>query len=224
MSDYAKITNFTAKDALSTGDPAKAVKGVELDAELAAISVAVGTKFDSADLASQADAEAGTDNAKLMTPLRVAQALASFSAQALYKTAAETVNNSSTLQNDDHLASFAIAASGVYRVSGVLHFAVKAASDLKLCLTLGSAPTTITVQIVGIEASTGTMVRGVQSTNGSAVAITTGSDQIMLVVVEGIIVNDTDATTMTLQWAQNSAQSENLTLAAGSYLVVDKVA
>jgi hypothetical protein len=36
---------------------------------------ATGTIFSSADLASQAQAQAGTDNTKLMTPLRVAEAI-----------------------------------------------------------------------------------------------------------------------------------------------------
>ena len=33
MSAYTKTTNFAAKDALTTGDPNKIVKGTEIDAE-----------------------------------------------------------------------------------------------------------------------------------------------------------------------------------------------
>jgi len=46
MSNYSKITDFAAKDSLSTGNPAKIVKGVEIDDELVAISGAVATKAD----------------------------------------------------------------------------------------------------------------------------------------------------------------------------------
>lgn len=71
MSDYTQTTDFSAKDALSTGDPNKLIKGSEVDAELAAISTAIATKYDSADLATQGQAQAGSDNTTLMTPLRV---------------------------------------------------------------------------------------------------------------------------------------------------------
>lgn len=71
MSDYSKTTDFTAKDALSTGNPLKVIKGAYFDTEFDNIATAVATKYDVNDLASQANAEAGTLNTVLMTPLRV---------------------------------------------------------------------------------------------------------------------------------------------------------
>jgi hypothetical protein len=50
MSNYTKIVDFAAKDALITGNPAKLVKGTEIGAELDAISTAIATKYDSTDL------------------------------------------------------------------------------------------------------------------------------------------------------------------------------
>lgn len=70
MTDYTQTIDFSDKDALLTGNPEKVAKGVDLDDELGRISVAIATKYDSADLATQAQAQAGTENAKLMTPLR----------------------------------------------------------------------------------------------------------------------------------------------------------
>ena len=49
MSNYTKITNFAAKDAMVSGNPAKVIKGIEVGAEFDAISVAVNSK---ANLAS----------------------------------------------------------------------------------------------------------------------------------------------------------------------------
>jgi hypothetical protein len=49
VSDYVQSTNFATKDALSSGDPLKIVKGTEINTEFANIAVAVATK---ADLAS----------------------------------------------------------------------------------------------------------------------------------------------------------------------------
>lgn len=80
MSDYVKITDFAAKDALPQGDPAKVVTGTAHDNEYNAIAVAVATKYDSTDLASQVQAEAGANNTALMTPLRVAQAITALAA------------------------------------------------------------------------------------------------------------------------------------------------
>lgn len=46
MSDYTKITDYAAKDALVTGNPAKLVKGTELGADFDAVATAVATKAD----------------------------------------------------------------------------------------------------------------------------------------------------------------------------------
>lgn len=48
MSNYTKLTNFAAKDALVSGNPAKVVKGSEVGAEFDAIAVAIATKSNSA--------------------------------------------------------------------------------------------------------------------------------------------------------------------------------
>jgi hypothetical protein len=45
MADYIKATNFAVKDDLVTGNPAKLVKGTELNSEFDAIATAVLTKI-----------------------------------------------------------------------------------------------------------------------------------------------------------------------------------
>ena len=48
MSNYTKTTNFATKDALASGNPAKIVKGTEIDTEFNNIAVASGTKANKA--------------------------------------------------------------------------------------------------------------------------------------------------------------------------------
>ena len=48
MSNYTKTTNFTAKDALSSGDPDKLIKGSLFDTEFDALVTAIATKANSA--------------------------------------------------------------------------------------------------------------------------------------------------------------------------------
>ena len=47
MSNYTKSTNFATKDALSSGNPLKIVKGTEIDTEFNNIQTAIATKLDS---------------------------------------------------------------------------------------------------------------------------------------------------------------------------------
>lgn len=75
MSDYTQVTFFAPKDALITGNPAKKIKGSEFDPEFAAISTAIATKYDSADVASNAEAAALSSDTKLITPAKLAHAL-----------------------------------------------------------------------------------------------------------------------------------------------------
>lgn len=46
MSNYTKATNFATKDALSSGNPSKIVKGTEINTEFDAIATAIATKAD----------------------------------------------------------------------------------------------------------------------------------------------------------------------------------
>jgi hypothetical protein len=48
MANYTQSVFFAPKDALTTGDPAKVIKGTEVDAELSAIATAVASKENSA--------------------------------------------------------------------------------------------------------------------------------------------------------------------------------
>ena len=72
MSDYTKLTSYDTKDALSTGDPLKRVKGTELDDEFDAIATAIATKANSASPAftgtpTGPTATAGTNSTQLAT-------------------------------------------------------------------------------------------------------------------------------------------------------------
>ena len=60
MSNYTKNTNFTAKDNLTSGDPAKVIKGAEFDTEFNALQTAVNSKADSnnSQLTGTTDAQA----------------------------------------------------------------------------------------------------------------------------------------------------------------------
>jgi len=46
MSNYTKTTNFAAKDSLSHGNPAKVVKGTEINTEFDNIATAIASKAD----------------------------------------------------------------------------------------------------------------------------------------------------------------------------------
>ena len=49
MSNYTQTTDFSAKDALPKGDPAKKIQGSDFDTEFANISTAVSSKANSAN-------------------------------------------------------------------------------------------------------------------------------------------------------------------------------
>ena len=48
MSNYTKTTNFAVKDTLASGNPAKIIKGSEIDSEYNNIATAVATKANTA--------------------------------------------------------------------------------------------------------------------------------------------------------------------------------
>ena len=81
MSNYVKATNFTAKDALPTGDSGKIVKGTEIDVEFTAIASAISSKSDSnsptfTGTPLAPTASAGTNNTQIATTAFVTTAVA----------------------------------------------------------------------------------------------------------------------------------------------------
>ena len=81
MSNYIKGTDFANKDALATGNPAKIVKGTEIDDEFNAIAVAINSKANtnSPTLTGTPTAPTpalGTDNSQLATTAFVNTAIA----------------------------------------------------------------------------------------------------------------------------------------------------
>lgn len=75
MSDYTQVTFFAPKDELASGNPSKLIKGAEVDPELAAISTAIASKFDSGDVSDNATAAALASDAVLITPAKLKYAV-----------------------------------------------------------------------------------------------------------------------------------------------------
>lgn len=72
MSNYIKGTDFAGKDSLETGNPAKIVKGAEIDDEFNAIAVAVNSKANTnspalTGIPTAPTATTGTNNTQLAT-------------------------------------------------------------------------------------------------------------------------------------------------------------
>lgn len=65
MSNYTRSTNFTAKDALASGNPSKIVLGSEHDTEYSAIATAIATKLDSIETLSAETVLASGDSIPL---------------------------------------------------------------------------------------------------------------------------------------------------------------
>jgi hypothetical protein len=94
MSDYSITTDFAAKDALTTGDANKIVKGTEITAELQAIRTAVNSKADTVSPTLTGTplaptASSGTNTTQIATTAFVTTAL-----QALYPVGSIYINAS----------------------------------------------------------------------------------------------------------------------------------
>lgn len=73
MSNYTQSTNFATKDALSSGDPLKIVRGTEINTEFTNIAVAVATKLDTTALAAPGPIGATTPSSINATDLNGGQ-------------------------------------------------------------------------------------------------------------------------------------------------------
>jgi hypothetical protein len=92
MSNYTKITNFTTKDTLPSGNASKVVKGTEIDNEFTAISSAIATKADTASPAFTGVPTASTATAGTSTTQLATTAFATVAIQAIYPVGSIYIN------------------------------------------------------------------------------------------------------------------------------------
>jgi hypothetical protein len=94
MADYSKITNFTTKDTLPTGNASKIVKGTEIDNEFNAISSAIASKANTASPALTGTPTAPTATAGTSTTQLATTAFATVAIQAIYPVGSVYINAS----------------------------------------------------------------------------------------------------------------------------------
>lgn len=96
MSNYVKSTNFASKDSLPLGDPAKIVKGTEIDTEFNNIATAVATKADTLSPALTGTPTAPTaatiTNTTQIATTAFVQAVAQAAKEALYPVGSVYIN------------------------------------------------------------------------------------------------------------------------------------
>ena len=117
MSDYIKSTNFASKDSLTTGNPAKVVKGTEIDTEFNNIANAVSSKADLASptftgTPSAPTATAGTNTSQLATTSFVTTAVANVT----------TVANATNATNSTNATNLVTSSFSIKEAAGKLVF------------------------------------------------------------------------------------------------------
>jgi hypothetical protein len=120
----------------------------------------------------------------------------------------ETVNNSTTLQNDDELF-LAVEANASYWLNLRLIMNSGTTPDFKMLFTF---PAGLTMKLHNVEA-TGTLSVPYDQTTTAAMS-GTGADAI--IQVEGRVLVSSTSGTLTLQWAQNTLTVANTIVRADS--------
>jgi len=134
------------------------------------------------------------------------------------KTSDETVNNSAVLQNDDQLL-LSVAANTVYELTSVIRYNSGATPDIKLHYTV---PAGASLRITVFAQAAAVFLGYNQDETTTAVNDGVGSATACL--VKGIYIGGSNAGTLQLQWAQNTANASNTQVLIGSYMTLMKVA
>jgi hypothetical protein len=140
--------------------------------------------------------------------------------QVVRKTANETVNNTSVLQNDDDLV-LTLVANAVYEFTLRLHYNSGLTPDFKFGWVF---PLSTTMIYAGVAADTagGVVIPGGQIQ--TTVPAICGAAADFTAFYTGFIYTSSTAGTIRLTWAQNTANLSNTTLNTGTYLKAVRVA
>lgn len=140
--------------------------------------------------------------------------------QAVRKTADETVNNSTTLQDDDAL-KLALAADEVWEFVLLVLVNTPTNADVKFAITVPSGASFYVIAH-GLDAAGAAWI-GLR-TDSTAFGVYGGGADNFPIVIRGTVVCGSTAGDLQLQWAQNSAQSADTKVLANSALKATKIA
>lgn len=137
------------------------------------------------------------------------------------KTADETVNNSTVLQNDDDLL-FAVGANEVWLISfHILYFSAGGGTDIKFRL---AAPVGATINrglAYGYDVGWSPVVQGTNLGAADLVAGTANQNDPLEFWV--IVANGATAGNIQLQWAQNAAVAEDTKVLENSFIIAHRL-
>lgn len=240
MSNYTKITDFAAKDALLHGNPSKVVTGTGLGAEFDAIATAVATKVDVNGALGTPSSGVATNLTGTAAGLTAGNAITAASCSGNAATATNATNVTTNANLTGHVTSVGNAAVLGSFTKAQLNTAV---SDADLASSGANSDITSMTALTTINRTGGTSIKGTNTNNnaaagdvgeyiestiavGSAVSLTTGVvtniTSISLTAgdwdVSGVIIMDSGATTnVTRVSAGTSSTSATADITKGYY-------
>lgn len=132
------------------------------------------------------------------------------------KSADETVNNSSTLQDDDELL-FSVAANSVYKFQMWLRYTSSTSADIKNSFTVPAGATIVGISIgLFTDSTTQTFLVPSQSWGGQNATPAA-------VFIEAMVVVGATAGTVQLQWAQNTPEVSDTIVLESSNLTYQRL-
>ena len=197
MSNYTQITDFSAKDSLSSGDAEKIILGADYDAEFAAIAAAIGTKADTSAVPALS--------------------------YGIYKYKTSDTSRSSTITKtaDPDLTGMTLTAGGIYQLTGVLVVGTNGSTANGISGTISPVGGTFTA----VHGLVNGNLEGGEFDLYSGGTFSTGFGTVFpwrLFTVDALIRNNT-ATSVELLWAQATSSATATKLAAGSFLTLRRV-
>lgn len=195
-------------------------------AALSAANIAAGDLLEIVDVSDTSMAASGTNKKVTASDLRRVGDLVDW--QIVVKGSDETVNNSAALQDDNDLL-FPVAANESW-VFEFLFFTTAASNtpDLRVALTF-PAGATVLAEVVGPTNGITTVPGELRiftpiTTSGTAVTGIGSISTATPVRIKGVIRNGANAGSVTLQWAQNSADASDTKVKADSTVIARRYA
>lgn len=137
-----------------------------------------------------------------------------------FKTASETVNNSTALQNDNELLVPIPAVAANWRIEGVIYYASTTVADLKATFAVNGGISSLLFGLQGLATGSAGVTGDTNwdsQVPGVAIAIG-GTGGTISATISGGMISTGVAGTLQFQWAQNTAEATNTQISSRSWL------
>jgi hypothetical protein len=216
--DHDALSGFVANEHIDW----TAVGGEDIQEDR--ILLATETVVGGLEVATQAEADAGILDTKIITPAKLSASVGEALGETKVKTADKDITSNTSEEDDNHLAGWALDVNSIYMVHGFLYYE-QDGGNFRFGFSISAGFHADDVLTFTVSDASALHLGATVDLQSGSVIVGPADNQRTGMTLDGFIqTHATIAATVSFEWAQSTSDPDPTTLKAGSWITFTKIA